>query len=294
MYPFNSKRIQTRTNRFHSFLEFGLFLHETTLFLHLYALSSLSLSLHFFSHLIPIKPSKTCVQQYQKMASPPNLISCNESSDLESIQEIVVSINDYILSVVSNPEVWFSLKQQCISMLSIEEENTLFEFSSEHSALSNLYWGIESIEASLQPESSEEKMSRLRNSERMLQMPALLDEQGTTTSGVPNSTLVAFSYFYLSIVSCIQGDSLQTTLHFLQSVLVSPDVLRNEIAPELCECLFFTPGVSKSDEEIREIARKYKYRATYYQVISYGKNHQRSSECTEKQLQRPNKYRYGF
>ncbi|KAH0933934.1 hypothetical protein HID58_011051 [Brassica napus] len=228
---------------------------------------------------------------HQKMASPPNLISCNESSDLESIQEIVVSINDYILSVISNPEVWFSLKQQCVSMLSIEEENTLFEFSSEHSALSNLYWGIESIEASLQPESSEEKMSRLRNSERMLQMPALLEEQGTTTSGVPNSTLVAFSYFYLSIVSCIQGDSLQTTLHFLQSVLVSPDVLRNDIAPELCQCLFFTPGVSKSDEEIRETARKYKYRATYYQVISYGKSHQRPSECTEKQLQRPNKYR---
>ncbi|KAL0699363.1 hypothetical protein Bca4012_055485 [Brassica carinata] len=225
------------------------------------------------------------------MASPPNFIPCNESSDLESIQTIVVSINDYILSLVSNPEVWFSLKKQCISMLSIEEENTLFEFSSEHSALSNLYWGIESIEASIQPESSEGKMSRLRNSERMLQMPALLEEQGTTTSGVPNSTLVAFSYFYLSIVSCLQGDSLQTTLHFLQSVLVSPDVLRNHIAPKLCQCLFFTPGVSKSDEEIRETARKYKYRATYYQVISYGKIHQPSSECTEKPLQRPKKYR---
>ncbi|KAF8093253.1 hypothetical protein N665_0385s0002 [Sinapis alba] len=225
------------------------------------------------------------------MASPPNFISCNESSDFESIQAIVVSINDYILSVISDPEVWFSLKQQCISMLSIEEENTLFEFSSEHSALSNLYWGIESIEASIQPESSEEKTSRLRNSERMLQMPALLEEQGTTTSGVPNSTLVAFSYFYLSIVSCLQGDSLQTTLHFLQSVLVSPDVLINDIAPELCQCLFFTHGVFKSDEEVREIARKYKYRATYYQVISYGKSHQRSSECTEKPLQMPKKYR---
>ncbi|CAH8343692.1 unnamed protein product [Eruca vesicaria subsp. sativa] len=222
---------------------------------------------------------------------PQNLISCNENSDLESIQAVVVSINDYILSVVSDPEVWFPLKQQCITILSIEEENTLFEFSSEHSALSSLYWGIQSIEASIQPETSEEKMSCLRNSERMLQMPALLDEQGTTTLGVPNTILVAFSYFYLSIVSCLQGDSLQTTLHFLQSVLVSPDVLRNEIAPELCECLFFTPGVSKSDEEIREIARKYKYRATYYQVISYGKSHQRSGECTEKPLPRPKKYR---
>ncbi|VVA97142.1 unnamed protein product [Arabis nemorensis] len=42
-------------------------------------------------------------------------------------------------------------------------------------------------------------MSRLRSSKRMLQMPALLDEQGTTTSSVPNTFLVAFSYFNLSI-----------------------------------------------------------------------------------------------
>ncbi|KFK38151.1 hypothetical protein AALP_AA3G075800 [Arabis alpina] len=204
---------------------------------------------------------------------------------LDSIRTIVVSINDYILSVISNPEEWILLKQKCITILSIEEENTLFEFSSEHSALSSLYWGIESIEASsIQPEYSEEKMSRLRNSERMLQMPALLDEQGTTTSGVPNTILVAFSYFYLSIVSYLQGDSLQTTLHFLQSVLVSPDIVRTDIAPELCESIFFTcGGVYKSDDEIREIARKYKYRATYYQVMSYG-------DSNEKPLRKPNKY----
>lgn len=48
-----------------------------------------------------------------------------------------------------------------------------------------------------------------------------LEEQGTNASGVPNSTLVAFSYFYLSIVSCLQVDSLQTTLHFLHSLFTS-------------------------------------------------------------------------
>ncbi|CAH2054742.1 unnamed protein product [Thlaspi arvense] len=215
-----------------------------------------------------------------------NFISCNENSDLDSIRAIVASISNYILCVISDPEEWISLKRKCITMLSIEEEDTLFEFSSEHSALSNLYWGIESIEASIQPECSEEKMSRLRNSERMLQMPALLEEQGTTTSGVPNTILVAFSYFYLSIVSYLQGDSLQTTLHFLQSVLVSPDIVRNDIAPELCESVFSTPSVFKSDEELREIARKYKYRATYYQVMSYGEFHQPHSDCTEKPLRR--------
>ncbi|CAA7017112.1 unnamed protein product [Microthlaspi erraticum] len=219
---------------------------------------------------------------------PSNSISYNDNSDLDSIRAIVVSINDYILGVILDPEAWISLKQQCITMLSIEEEETLFEFSSEHSALSNLYWGIESIEASIQQESSEEKkMSRLRNSERMLQMPALLDEQGTTITGVPNTVLVAFSYFYLSVVSHLQGDSFQTTLHFLQSVLVSPEIARNDIAPELCESIFFTRGVSRSDEEIRDVARKYKYRATYYQVMSYGEIHQPPpSDSTEKLLRR--------
>lgn len=223
-------------------------------------------------------------------SSSSNFISFNENSSLDSI---VVSINDFILGVTSDPEAWISLKQKCITMLSIEEEDTLFEFSSEHSALSNLYWGIDSIEASIQPECSDEKSSRLRNSERMLQMPALLDEQGTTTSGVPNTILVSFSYFYLSFVSYLQGDSLQTTLHFLQSVLVSPEILRTDIAPELCESIFFTPGVYKSDEEIKEIARKLKYRATYCQVMSYGQIHQPSSDCTEKSLQRRSK-KYGY
>ncbi|ESQ49346.1 hypothetical protein EUTSA_v10019914mg [Eutrema salsugineum] len=215
--------------------------------------------------------------------SLPNFSSCNENSFLDSI---VVSINDYILGLISETEAWILLKQKCITMLRIEEEITLFEFSSEQSALSNLYWGIESIEASIQPGCSEEKISRLRNSERMLQMPALLDEQGTTTSGVPNIILVAFSYFYLSIVSYLQGDSLQTTLHFLQSVLVSPEIVRNNIAPQLCKSIFFTPGVCRSDEELREIAKMYKYRATYYQVMSYGEIHQPPTEFTEKPLRR--------
>ncbi|KAL1211901.1 putative E3 ubiquitin-protein ligase LIN-1 [Cardamine amara subsp. amara] len=220
--------------------------------------------------------------------SSSTFISCNENSSLDSL---VVSINDYILGVISDLEAWISLKQKCITLLSIEEEDTLFEFSSEHSALSNLYWGIDSIEASLQPEEcSEDKMSRLRNSERMLQMPALLDEQGTTTSGVPNTILISFSYFYLSIVRYLQGDSLQTTLHFLQSVLVSPEIVRNDIAPELCDTIFFTPGVYKSDEEIREMARKYKYRATYCQVMSYGAIQQPPSDSTEKPLRRQKKY----
>lgn len=220
-------------------------------------------------------------------SSQSTFISCSENSSLDSI---LVSINVYILGVISDPEAWISLKQKCITLLSIEEDNTLFEFSSEHSALSNLYWGIDSIEASIHPECSEEKTSRLRNSERMLQMPALLDEQGTTTSGVPNTVLISFSYFYLSIVSYLQGDSLQSTLHFLQSVLVSPEIVRTDIAPELCESIFFTPGVYKSDEEIREIARKYKYRATYYQVMSYGETHQPPRECIETPLRRQKEY----
>ncbi|XP_010547024.1 PREDICTED: putative E3 ubiquitin-protein ligase LIN-1 isoform X3 [Tarenaya hassleriana] len=227
-----------------------------------------------------LSPSPSC--------SSPGILTDRENSALDSTRALVFQINDYVLRLVGDFESWVWIKGKCSKRLGIQKEK-LFEFS-QHSALSNLYWGVESIEAALQPEWSEEMMSRLRNSERMLQMPALLDEQETTNC-VPNRILVSFSYFYLSIVSNLQGDALQTVLHFLQSVLVSPELVRTDIAPELCESLFNCEmselqdmGKDKTDEYIREMARNYKYRATYYQVMLYGEIHRPHEERRDTRL----------
>lgn len=66
-----------------------------------------------------------------------------------------------------------------------------------------------------------ETSNKTRKNFFLSSLSSRLEEQGTNASGVPNSTLVAFSYFYLSIVSCLQVDSLQTTLHFLHSLFTS-------------------------------------------------------------------------
>lgn len=77
-----------------------------------------------------------------------------------------------------------------------------FEEFSNRSALSNLYWAIEGIEAAVHAKRPEERVSRLLDAERMLQVPALLDGNVVTT-GAENGRLISASYFFLSVVkSC--------------------------------------------------------------------------------------------
>ncbi|KAF2289162.1 hypothetical protein GH714_029191 [Hevea brasiliensis] len=211
-----------------------------------------------------------------------------ERPDLESIKALVLAINEYFLEFLGNADLWNSLKSQCISKLNIRNQE-FFEFS-EHSVLSNLYWGIENIEAAIQANCTGEKTTRLMNSERMLQAPALLDEHGVT-AGIQNHYLVCCSYFYLSAVRKLQNDEWQVALHFLQAILVSPRLVRTQLAPELCETLFPSSTVlemgimgRKNDNEsvtdflneanindaVREITRRYKHWLMYYQIMLYG------------------------
>ncbi|KDP27810.1 hypothetical protein JCGZ_18890 [Jatropha curcas] len=203
-----------------------------------------------------------------------------ERPDLESIKALVIAVNEYFLEFLANIELWNSLKSQCISKLNIRKQE-FFEFS-EHSVISNLYWGIESIEAAIQEKNAAERLTRLKNSERMLQAPALLEEDGVT-AGIQNHYLVCCSYFYLSLVRKLQNDESQVALHFLQATSVSPRTIRTELAPELCASLFNSRIVSEMDvisgkndkeaiinEAIREIARRYKHWLMYYQVMLYG------------------------
>ncbi|KAJ4834082.1 hypothetical protein Tsubulata_016280 [Turnera subulata] len=212
-----------------------------------------------------------------------------ERPDPEFIRELVSSINAYILEFLSDSESWKALKSQCTSKLDIQKQE-FFEFS-EQSILSNLYWGIVSIEAAAQGRWPEEKTNHLANAERMLQVPALLDEHGKT-AGIQNQLLICYSYFYLSVVRKLQNDEWQVAQHFLQAMVVCPRLVLEELAPQLSGALFPWSTVCKKqvtrgkeillddsctysnedivDEVIRKIAKKYKPWVMYYQVMKYG------------------------
>jgi hypothetical protein len=212
-----------------------------------------------------------------------------ERSDHKSIRVLVVSINKYISELLANGEARSSLKQRCTSKLKYQKQE-FFEFA-EQSVLANFYWGVDSIETAIKTKWLEERAERLRNSERMLQVPALLDEQ-EFTAGIPNRYLVCWSYFYLSVVRNLQQDEWQAALHFVQALLVSPKLVRTEFAPELCESLFPSSTVHEKketngrrsiatihivesvedeySEAMRQIARRYKDWLIYYQVMFYG------------------------
>ncbi|PIA61365.1 hypothetical protein AQUCO_00300721v1 [Aquilegia coerulea] len=216
----------------------------------------------------------------------------SETLDFQFIRVFVVQINQYILKFLEDPETRNSLRQRCTSMLQIQKQE-FFEFS-EHSVLSNLYWGIESIEAAIQAKWPEEKISRLKSSERMLQVPALIQEHGST-GGIQNNYLISCSYFYLSLVRKLQRDDWQVTLHFLHAMLIHPRLVRTEFMPELWENVILPQLMSRKqqsglgesqseslvdffdsafDEPTRQLARRYKDRLIYCQVMLYGENPQ--------------------
>ncbi|KAL2459268.1 Transducin/WD40 repeat-like superfamily protein [Forsythia ovata] len=214
----------------------------------------------------------------------------NEKLDFESVRAVVTLINQHIHSIFEDTQAWKSLYSRCTSKLKIQTQE-FFEFS-EYSVLSNLYWGIESIEEAFQTKCEEQKTSRLHNSEKLLQDPASLDENGMTL-GFPNSYLVCCSYFYLSIVEKLRKNEWQAAMHILQALLVSPRLVHTEFAPGVCQNLFLfcirheydKPLASRrmnvvsfmdfdndevDDDAMRWIARKYKPWLMYYQIMSSG------------------------
>ncbi|KAK8709841.1 hypothetical protein V6N13_060842 [Hibiscus sabdariffa] len=237
------------------------------------------------------------------MAPPPSpsFLVPDRPPDVESMRVVVNSINRYVSGLVTDDREWDSVRMKCSSRLNFQKQE-FFEFS-EQAVLSNLYWGIDGIEAAVQAESGEDRADQLKESEKMLQVPALLDEQGIT-AGVPNEYLVCCSYFYLSVIKNLQNDQLQAALHYLQALLVSPMLVRTEFASEeLCESLF----LSGNDSDRREIggirrlksvsstgsawgdhtestgqtARRYKHWLMYYRVMLFGKTTQLQNECND-------------
>ncbi|KAK1293369.1 putative E3 ubiquitin-protein ligase LIN-1 [Acorus calamus] len=217
-------------------------------------------------------------------SSPPN--PNLEKPKMDSIRLLVASVNRHIHAFLSDPVARRSLQSRCTSELTMtQNHHGFFEFS-EHSVLSNLYWGIENVESAIRSDCPSERASRLESAERMLQIPALLGEEGRTT-GIENRFLVSCSYFYLSLVRKLQRDEPQMTMHFLQATIVSPRHVRVEFAPEIWGRVFVggvldgeggllgkVPGEEFDEEAVdgatRRLARRYKDWLMYYRVVSYG------------------------
>ncbi|KAG8369930.1 hypothetical protein BUALT_Bualt14G0064500 [Buddleja alternifolia] len=167
--------------------------------------------------------------------SPLNFSDGNKKLDLNSVRELIAIINHHMHAIIDNTQTLKSLKSRCSSKLNIQSQQ-FFEFS-EHSVLSNLYSGMESTEAAARSVTMEDKAIRLEKSEKMLQIPASLDENGVTL-GIFNSHLICVSYFYLSLVELLRKNEWQMAVHFLQAVLISPRDVYTEFAPRICQSLF--------------------------------------------------------
>lgn len=195
--------------------------------------------------------------------------------DLDAIHALISSVDHHVHRFISDDDARAELQGRCTARLAAAKRRGHFEFS-EDSVLSNLYWGVENVEAAVKTEAAEERRARLVSSERMLQIPAMLEEEGST-AGISNRYIVCCSYFYLSLVRRLQGDEWQMAIHLLQAVIVSPHFVRTEFAPGLCGNLF-VPRIASGgcedavDEATGQLARRYKDWLMYYRVLSYGEN----------------------
>lgn len=207
--------------------------------------------------------------------------------NISSIRSTISIINHHLHLLLSDPSALQRLQRRIASRLSSSTKNpnnNHFPFS-DHSILSNLFWGVQNLHSSAATDSREVNdadddavLSHLAKAESMLQVPALLDENGTT-AGLDNRYLVCTSYFYLSLVRKLQGDEWQVAMHFLQALLVSPGYVRMEFTPELCRKLWEESGGglrlregndATMDEALRQRGRRCKDWLMYYQVVSYG------------------------
>lgn len=205
------------------------------------------------------------------MASPPSppatTLNLKEKPHINSILSLISLVKHHVRCFLADPASRNSLHLQCTTNLTTTnaDGDSSFEFS-DHSVLSNLYWAIQGVERALGCESPDEKAAHIAKTEKMLQVPAVLEEDGATL-GVANRYVICCAYFYLCLVQELKGDDWQMTMHFLQSVLVSPGAVKTRLAARLWASLF---GPLMTDEAARQQARRFKDWMMYYQVVSYG------------------------
>ncbi|XP_020570804.1 putative E3 ubiquitin-protein ligase LIN-1 isoform X2 [Phalaenopsis equestris] len=184
----------------------------------------------------------------------------------ESVTTIISTVGHNFRVLLSSPAIRRTLQLHCTSKLTIPNSR-FFEFF-DHSILSSLYWGIETIEIAINTDSAKEQNTLLANSEKMLQVPAMLDEDATTAG----KYIVCCSYFHLALIRMLWSDEWQMAMHFLQAVLVLPSCVETELAPELYASLFNSLATNGGEEAARQQARRYKDSLMFYQVVCCDKS----------------------
>ncbi|KAK1317170.1 putative E3 ubiquitin-protein ligase LIN-1 [Acorus calamus] len=194
---------------------------------------------------------------------------------MDSMRLLVASVDRHIHAFLSDPVARRSLQSRCTSELTMtQNHHGFFEFS-ELSVLSNLYWGIENVESAVRSDCPSERASRLESAERMLQIPALLGEEGRTT-GIENRFLVSSAEGRAADDNALLAgdDRVATTCE--------GGVCAGDLGEGVCwgdfgwggGLLGMVSGEEFDEEAVdgatRRLARRYKDWLMYYRVVSYG------------------------
>lgn len=198
----------------------------------------------------------------------------HESINPNLLRLLVTLINNHVSSLLSNSKSRKLILAKLTSYLDNTRNEDSFDFS-EQSVVSNLYWGIHNAEDGIEMKCGKS----VHTSEKMLQAPASLSENGTT-AGISNSYLICCAYFYLCLIRKVQGDEIQVAVHFLQAMVVAPEVVRAELAPEIYrkvveKCIVplrCGAGMRDGFDVVKWGAMSYKAWLMYHQVISYGRS----------------------
>ncbi|KAH9320860.1 hypothetical protein KI387_015499 [Taxus chinensis] len=166
--------------------------------------------------------------------------------DFAGVKALILLISKYIARLLADSTRRRAIRLKCKSRIRMCKHGEFFEFG-EQVVLANLYWGMQSLEKAINSTSVEAKNARLENAERMLQVPALLDEDATT-AGMSNSYIICCAYFHLALVWKIRKNERQMALHLLQAFVVSPHYSRLDFAPGLWKEIFL-PHVSFLENE---------------------------------------------
>lgn len=114
---------------------------------------------------------------------------------------------------------------------------------SDNGIFANLELGVESIDKLVEEKGTnqEHRMKLLRNSIQLLSIVASLNSKKTrhsSTCGIPNSHLSAFSQLYLSIIYKLDKNDRISARHLLQVFCDSPYLSRTHLLPDLWEHFF--------------------------------------------------------
>ncbi|CAK9232698.1 unnamed protein product [Sphagnum troendelagicum] len=173
------------------------------------------------------------------MSSSPSSSSSSATTtqpDTAAVRTVMGVMGSWAMSILLNNELRQDIKSKCLERLQLKTPGFNFQYA-EQAVIANLDWGIEGLESAVKTTNQEARAARLEDSEKMLQVPALLDPKSSTT-GIPNTYLSAWAHLYLALVWKLRNNDFYVATHLLEMLLIDPTYARLDFAPDLWEQLF--------------------------------------------------------